>query len=145
MRLIRYPECEILEGQLRSGDRLPAEGELQKRFGVGRLAIREAPHNATEIRPCRNKQRDAGQGGITRGKARRFRNGTGSSADSFERRQAEAALGSTSFHGSWFGANAAKKTGTQDLKDLKTTGWRQVASFAKLDEVFCQGSVGRSK
>ena len=35
-------EQEILAGTLRPGDRLPAERDLQLRFGVGRPAIREA-------------------------------------------------------------------------------------------------------
>lgn len=35
-------EGEILTGVLRPGDRLPAERDLQQRFGVGRPAIREA-------------------------------------------------------------------------------------------------------
>jgi GntR family transcriptional repressor for pyruvate dehydrogenase complex len=35
-------EAQILGGQLRPGDQLPPERELQARFGVGRPAIREA-------------------------------------------------------------------------------------------------------
>jgi DNA-binding FadR family transcriptional regulator len=35
-------EREILEGKLKSGDRLPPERDLRLRFGVGRPAIREA-------------------------------------------------------------------------------------------------------
>jgi GntR family transcriptional regulator, sialic acid-inducible nan operon repressor len=35
-------EAQILAGKLRPGDQLPAERDLQARFGVGRPAIREA-------------------------------------------------------------------------------------------------------
>lgn len=41
-RVASHLEAWILSGELKTGDRLPTERELQIRFGVGRPAVREA-------------------------------------------------------------------------------------------------------
>lgn len=47
-KIVEQIEASILRGDLKPGDRLPAERELSRQFGVGRSAVREAVKTLTQ-------------------------------------------------------------------------------------------------